>query len=318
MMDVATLGETMVLFSPETTGLMRYARDFSAKVAGAESNVAVGLSRLGHQVGWISRLGNDEFGKMIFSFIRGEGVDVSGVQFDSKAPTGLYFKEKLSPGEFRVNYYRKDSAASRMTRDDVNEKTISNAKYLHITGITPALSESCRDTVMKAIETAKKHNVKVVFDPNLRKKLWSKQQAKETLLEIAAKVDIVLPGIDEGEFLFGNADPETLAEKFRENGAANVIIKLGAKGAYYLSSSGKGLVDGFLVENVVDPVGAGDGFAAGFLSGLLDEFSLKDAVKRGNAVGAMVTMVSGDVEGLPEKDRLMTFMQGFAGEDVSR
>lgn len=317
-MDVVTLGETMILFTPETTGLMRYAHNFSAKVAGAESNVATGLARLGFKVGWISRLGNDEFGKKIISFIRGEGIDTSHVKFDSDAPTAMYFKEKLTADEFRVHYYRKNSAASNMSPNDLDENYIASAKYLHVTGITPALSKSCYDTVMRAIEIANKYNVKVVFDPNIRKKLWEEDEAKRVLREIAKKSDIILPGLDENRFLFTETNPEILAQKYHDLGASIVVLKLGAKGAYYLSDNEQGYVDGFPVENVVDPVGAGDGFAAGLLSGLLENLSLKEAVKKGNAIGAMVTKVKGDVEGLPEKERLISFMNDVNKTDVIR
>lgn len=317
-MDVVTLGETMVLFTPKSFGLMRYASDFSIKVAGAESNVAVGLTRLGAHAGWISRLGDDEFGERIVSFIRGEGVDVRQVSFDDKASTGLFFKEKLTANEVRVKYYRNDSAASRMSADALDEAYISGAKFLHVTGITPALSQDCYETVLSAIHYAKKNGVIVVFDPNLRRKLWSEDQARKILTELSSLADIVLPGIDEAEFLFGKMDTESLAEAFYTNGSSTVIMKLGKKGAYVHSDQSSGFVEGFPVEQVVDPVGAGDGFAAGCLSGLIDELDLKEAVRRGNAVGAMVTMVDGDVEGLPDKQRLRAFMNKTQHDDVER
>lgn len=317
-MDVVTLGETMVLFTPQSSGYMRYATDFSSRVAGAESNVAIGLARLGHQTGWMSRVGDDEFGKKILHFIRGEGVDVGEVRLDAEAATGLYFKEMLTENEIHVQYYRKGSAASRMKPSDLNEAYIAQARFLHLTGITPALSESCRETVMRAIELAHKHEVTVVFDPNVRRKLWGEDHAKQVLLEIAAHADIVLPGHDEGVFLFGEENPEMIAKHFYDHGASIVALKLGAKGAYCLSDSERGLIPGFRVQNVIDPVGAGDGFAAGFLSGLLDDLTLKKAVERGNAIGAMVTMVRGDVEGLPERGRVESFISGLEQNDVNR
>lgn len=317
-MDVVTLGETMVLFAPENSGPMRYTDRFSARIAGAESNVAIGLARLGHYAGWISRLGNDEFGKKIRAFIRGEGIDTSQIILDETADTGLFLKEKLAPGEWRVKYYRKDSAASRMKPGDVKESYISDARFLHVTGITPALSDDCYETVLTAIEYAKKHHVKVVFDPNLRRKLWSEDKARKVLIELASKADIVLPGIDEAEFLFGSGSPEELARQFHEQGSSAVIMKLGKKGAYYLANDSEGYVEGFKGWEVVDPVGAGDGFSAGVLSGLLDGLELRESVQRGNAIGAMVTMAAGDVEGLPEKDRLLDFMHNQVQGDVKR
>ncbi len=316
-MDVVTIGESMVVFTPTTGGFMRYADLFSKKVGGAESNVAIGLSRLGHQAGWISKVGDDEFGKAIFSFLKGETVDISKAKVDDEAPTGIYFKEPRRKNQTMVYYYRKGSAASRLTPGDLNEEYIASAKYLHITGITPALSKNCRETVFEAVKLAKKHGVAVVFDPNLRMKLWDEHTARETLLELAAQADIILPGIAEGEFLFGESDPNKLGELFLQLGASLVVLKVGAEGAYYFTRTEKELVPGFPVENVVDPVGAGDGFAAGVLSGLIDGLSLFDSVERGNAVGALVTMVNGDTEGLPERQEVEMFISR-KNEDIVR
>ncbi|GGH88054.1 2-dehydro-3-deoxygluconokinase [Pullulanibacillus pueri] len=318
-MDVVTLGESMVLFTPETPGYMRYASTFTSKIAGAESNVAVGLARLGHHVGWFSRLGADEFGKKIFTFLRGEGVDVSKALFDGEAPTGLYFKEMVTDEEINVYYYRGNSAASRLSPEDLDEAYIAGARYLHLTGITPALSASCRETVFKAIDIAKQKGVTVVFDPNLRRKLWSEEEARRVLLDIVSKADIVLPGISEGEFLFGKDQPEDMAKKFIECGPSSVVLKLGAEGAYYYSKhEGEGYVPGFPIKRVVDPVGAGDGFAAGFLSGLLERLPFEKAVQRGAAIGAIVTTFSGDVEGLPDRKKVETFIKGMNQEDILR
>ncbi|MBM7573585.1 sugar kinase [Aquibacillus albus] len=316
-MDVVTVGETMVLFTPDSTGLMRYANNFSMKFGGAESNVAIGLSRLGHQVGWISKVGEDEFGKAMKAFISGEGVDVSQVKQTSVAPTGIYFKEPRRANDVRVYYYRKGSAASTLNEDDLDEDYIKKAKYLHITGITPALSETCRETIFKVIDIAKRNKVKVVFDPNLRLKLWSEDLARKILLEIAAKADIILPGVAEGKFMFGEDDPEKLGRLFLEHGASLVVLKMGKEGAYYFTKEDEKLVSGFPVDNVVDPVGAGDGFAAGFLSGLLDDLDLEKATQRANAVGAFVTQVNGDVEGLPEKDEVDSLLTNKT-DDVIR
>jgi 2-dehydro-3-deoxygluconokinase len=307
-MDVVTIGETMVLFTPEAEGPLRYSQHFSRRYGGAESNVAIGLSRLGHQAGWISKVGNDEFGKGMLSLIRGEGVDVSTVQLSDQAPTGMYFKEHKREGVINVYYYRKGSAASTMTKDDLDKDYIGQAKYLHITGITPALSESCRETVYEAIKIAKERNVKVVFDPNLRKKLWDEDLAREVLLKIASEADIILPGIEEGQFLFGVDHPEEIGKRFLQLGASIVVLKVGAEGAIYFTENETRKVSGFPVKHVVDPVGAGDGFAAGFLSGMLDGLPLEQAVMRANAIGAHITMVKGDVEGLPDRFEIEQYL----------
>lgn len=317
VMDVVTIGETMALFTPESTGLMRYAHTFSRKFGGAESNFAIGVTRLGHNAGWISKVGQDELGQAMLSFIRGEGVDVSQVKVDQTAQTGLYFKEMRKANDIRIQYFRKGSAASQMTPADIDENYIAKSKYLHITGITPALSESCYEAVLKAISIAKIHKVKIIFDPNLRKKLWSEERAREVLLNITEQVDIILPGVAEGEFMFGERDPKKLGELYLDKGPSLVVIKVGEKGAHYFTTDENKVVPGFKVDTVIDPVGAGDGFAAGFVSGLLDEITIEEAVMRGNAVGAIVTQVNGDVEGLPERADIETFMNS-SSEDVNR
>ncbi|PWW29495.1 2-dehydro-3-deoxygluconokinase [Cytobacillus oceanisediminis] len=318
-MDVVTIGETMALFTPNEEGMLRHAHSFSMKFGGAESNVAIGLSRLGHRSRWISRLGEDEFGDAMQSFIRGEGVDVSYVTRDQSVPTGVFFKEFRRLNDTRVYYYRKDSAASKMSAEWLQEDSVSDAEYLHITGITPGLSESCREMLEKAIGIAKGKGTKIVFDPNLRLKIWKdEEEARHFLKKYASESDIVLPGISEAEFLFGACSPEEYVEKFHALGIETVIMKLGKEGALVSSQSVPlTKIPGFTVERVVDPVGAGDAFAAGVLSGLLDGLPLEEAVLRGNAMGAMVTMVNGDAEGLPNRSDLVSFMNGGL-DDVTR
>lgn len=305
----------MALFTSDST--IRYGGSFSKKLGGAESNVAIGLTRLGYSVGWVSRLGNDELGKFILSFIRGEGIDVSQVSIDKHAQTGIYIKELRHAADVRVQYYRKFSAASYMSEEDLDEEYLSKAKYLHLTGITPALSESAYKMTLKAIEIAKKNGTKIIFDPNIRQKLWSKDLAKEVLLQIALQSDIFLPGLSEATFLTDEEQPEKIGEYFRNRGVSIVVMKDGEKGAYYSTNKEFHHVPGFYVKNVIDPVGAGDGFAAGFISGLLDKLSIHEAVERGNAVGALVTMVNGDFEGLPYREELERFLN-HNNVDVSR
>lgn len=318
-MDVVTIGETMTLFTPNEEGILRHAQSFSMKFGGAESNVAIGLSRLGHSSRWISRLGEDEFGDAIQSFIRGEGVDVSYVTRDNMAPTGVFFKELRRLNDTRVYYYRKDSAASKMSPEMLPEAAISDADYLHITGITPALSVSCRSIIERAIRIAKDKGTKIVFDPNIRLKIWpDENEARHFIKKYASESDIVLPGVAEAEFLFGTNTPEEYVDKFHSIGIETVIMKLGKDGALVSSKTvPKTRVPGFVVERVIDPIGAGDAFAAGVLSGLLNELPLEEAVLRGNAMGAMVTMVNGDAEGLPNRADLMSFMNGSTN-DVTR
>lgn len=317
IMDVVTIGETMVLLTPETNGPMRYAQQFTRSFGGSESNFAIGLTRLGHKAGWISRIGNDEFGEALIAFVRGEGVDVNQVTLDEEAQTAVFFKEIKTERDISVYYYRKGSAASKMSPELLDEDYIKKARFLHISGITPALSESCYLAAKKAIEIAQKHDVKIVFDPNLRRKLWSEERARNVLIEFCSLADIVLPGVSEAEFLFGKLDIEQLGKKLLDLGPELVVMKVGEKGAYYFKENEIELVPGYPVQKVVDPVGAGDGFAAGFVSGLLDHLSIREAVARGCAVGAFITQFRGDVEGLPSKRDLEKFLI-HSDEDVNR
>ncbi len=307
-MDVVTFGESMVLFGPDSSGPLRYVQNFNKSIAGAESNVAIALAKLGHEVGWFSKLGNDEFGRYIRATIRGEGVDVSRVLVNDKKNTGILFKERFMHSNPNVYYYRKDSAASTLKLEELDEEYIKSAKILHITGITPALSENCKKTVFRAIEIAKANSVLVSFDPNIRLKLWSKEEAVPVLLEISKQSDIIFPGIDEGEMLLGLTKPEEIAEKFMEMGCSIVAVKLGAQGCYAADKINKLYVNSYRLENPQDTVGAGDGFAAGFLSGILNKLDLRECGEYANGVGAMAVLVKGDMEGYPNLEQLMAFI----------
>lgn len=307
-MEVVTFGESMVLFGPDSSGPLRYVQNFNKSIAGAESNAAIALAKLGHEVGWFSKLGNDEFGRYIQATIRGEGVDVSRVLVEAQKSTGILFKERFTHSNPNVYYYRKDSAASTLKPEDLDESYIKTAKILHITGITPALSESCKETIFKAIEIAKKNNVLVSFDPNIRLKLWTQEEAVSVLLKIAKEADIIFPGIDEGEMLLGLTKPEDIAECFIDMGCSTVAVKLGKEGCY-VADKVKGLyVDSYKLENPQDTVGAGDGFAAGFLSGILRKLELRECAEYANGVGAMAVLVKGDMEGYPSFEQLMAFI----------
>jgi 2-dehydro-3-deoxygluconokinase len=298
-MDVVTFGETMVLFAAAEQGPLRFASTYTRHAAGTESNFAIGLARLGQQVGWFSRVGDDEFGQYLINTVRGEGVDTSRVIVDPDAPTGVLFKEKRELGARRIIYYRRGSAASRLTPADLDADYIGAARYLHLTGITPALSESARATVFAAAELARRRGVLVSFDPNLRLRLWTREQARETMRALLPLCDLVLPGLDEAELLTGESDPDRAADAIRALGPASVVVKLGPAGALAVTPDARVRQAGIRLERIVDPVGAGDGFAAGFVAGQLRGLDLAESLKIANTVGAFATTVVGDVEGLP-------------------
>jgi 2-dehydro-3-deoxygluconokinase len=310
--DFVTIGESMVLLQPPQDGALAYAPLLQRSVGGAESNVALALSRLGKKTRWVSRLGNDPFGDIILHTLSGEGVDTSFVQRDTSAPTALYFREIKGYGEPTVYYYRRGSAASLLTPNDIQTEWMQDARHLHVTGITPALGAHTREAVEAAMRLARELGLSISFDPNLRRKLWDENTAREVLLSLVPLCDIFLPGIEEVEFLLGESDPQEAGAAFLEMGAKVVVIKLGAQGSVAFTKEGRVEAPPLEVERVLDSVGAGDAFAAGVLSILLDEESplqassstLQCALGRGSIMGALATQFRGDWESLPKLEEL--------------
>ncbi len=310
MPELVTIGETMVVFDSVSNGPLRYASNYTCHTGGAETTVAVGVVRQGHTAGWISSLGDDEFGMLVRRTFMGEGVDMSRVATDSEHPTGIFFRQAAGNGEYRNFYYRKNSAASAMKPEQLDEEYIAGAKYLHVTGITLAISPDADATVIRAMRIAKEHGVKVVFDPNLRLKMWSIEQARETINSIWELVDIALPGRDEGELLLGKSEPDDIAAELMGRGVGTVIVKIGPDGAIGYQDGQRVFSPGFKVDHVVDAFGAGDSFAAGVISASLKGWSLEETLRYANAIGAMAVSAPGNIEALPTYDQVMKYMAG--------
>lgn len=308
-LDVVTFGETMALFMGGPKGI-EHSESLDKSFGGAESNVAIGLARLGHRVGWFGRLGNDPMGRSIYKKIRGEGVDVSRAELAADAPTGLMLREQLA-GKTSVYYYRKLSAASRMSPEQLDADYIARAEYLHVTGITPALSDSCRETVLEAVRIAKRKGVKVIFDPNLRLKLWGLEEARKTLLAIAEEADYFLPGLDELKLLYETDDFDAIVGRLRQLQAQSVV-KGGDDVTFAVGADRIEEVPFFKAKHFVDPIGAGDGFCAGFISGLLRGCETAEAVRLGNLVGSLVVQAIGDWEGLPTWNEAEAVLNNYA------
>jgi 2-dehydro-3-deoxygluconokinase len=300
-------------------GALSYSPLFQRTVAGAESNVAIGLRRLGKSVRWISRLGRDPFGETIAATLAGEGLDVSHVIWDDEAPTGIFFKEFKGYGDPNVYYYRRHSAASLLAPADVREEWFRDAKHLHVTGITPALGAESAAAVVCAMQTAKRMGLTVSFDPNLRRKLWEERKARETLLSLIPLCDLFMPGIEEAEFLLGKKEREAYGRAFLAMGPAAVVMKLGPEGAVGFVGDETFYAPAFTVGCTVDTVGAGDAFAAGLLSLLAEapdweperlKAYMPQALERANVYGALATQFKGDWEGLPRLAELERLLQG--------
>ena len=305
--DVALFGEAMMLLVADRPGPLENAEAFHKRTAGAETNVAIGLSRLGLKVGWASRLGTDSMARSLLATMKGEGIDCSHVICDPTQRTGFQFKGRVTDGsDPPVEYHRKGSAASQMGPADVDEAWLRSARHLHATGVFAAISDTSLQAALKTMDVMRAAGRTISFDTNLRPTLWaSTETMRHWINELASRADWVLPGIEEGLLLTGHTEPEAVARFYRERGAKLVVVKLGAEGAYYDSDvAGTGRVDGFPVKEVIDTVGAGDGFAAGVVSALLEGRSVPEAVRRGAWIGARAVQVLGDTEGLPTRAEL--------------
>jgi 2-dehydro-3-deoxygluconokinase len=304
--DVLTFGETMVLCAPSARTTLEYSSAYDVSIGGAESNSAVGLTRLGHSVCWVSRVGRDPFGARILKTLRGEGIDVSRVESCDAAPTGIMFKEPGPGNTTRIFYYRRHSAAASLRSQSFDSL---QARYLFVTGITPALSESNRKLTLELVGRFRAAGSKIVFDPNMRFRLWSASDAVGVFLGLARKCDILVPSLVEAEMLTGCSEGEQMLAELLKLGPSQVVVKAGEKGAWYADQAERGFCPGYSVREI-DPVGAGDAFCAGLISGLLDGKTLREAVQRGAALGAFCVATFGDYQGLPTRLELETFMEG--------
>ena len=312
MVDVVAMGETMVQLNAFTSGPLRYVNYFEKHAAGTESNFAVGMVRMGHSAGWISRLGDDEFGRYVLNFLRGEGVDVSRVVSDPDAPTGVYFiqRDYPVPGKSVVYYYRRGSAASKLEPGDVDVDYVASARLFHTTGITLALSGSCREAVSKAIESARSGGAEVSFDTNIRLKLWSPDDARNVIMDYIGLCDVLFTDLQDAEILLGESDPREAADGFLGLGPHTVAVKLGDEGAYAATSRGENAMKKAFEVPVVDVVGAGDAFDAAFISCRLRGWSLERSLESANAAGALCVTVRGDVEAIPTFEDVQRFLTG--------
>ncbi|ALB44240.1 MULTISPECIES: sugar kinase [Clostridium] len=314
MSEIITIGEPMVMFLADTKEHLSNVEHFTRLIAGAELNVAMGLRRLGHTVTYISQVGEDPFGQYVKKYLENENIDATFVKTYKEAPTGFQFKNRTDEGDPEVLYFRKGAAASRITKDILNEISFSDGKVLHITGIFPALSETTLETTFKAIEKAHENGMLVTFDPNPRPVLWeSKEKMIQVTNELAFKSDIVLPGFSEGKLFTGKDYKEEIADFYLDKGVKKVVIKMGTTGSYSREKLENGQIKeaeypSFEVP-VLDTVGAGDGFAAGVISGILENLEDNKILERGNAIGGIQVMHLSDNEGLPTVDELDNFLK---------
>ncbi|BBG01363.1 MULTISPECIES: sugar kinase [Pseudonocardia] len=335
------LGETMGLLAATSVGRLAHVGEMALGIGGAESNVAIALSRLGVPTAWAGRLGADAIGDRVVRELTAERIAVHAVR-DPDAPTGLMLKERLPGGRIKVWYYRSHAAGSRLVPSDVDDELIAGAELLHVTGISPALGPGPGAAAAHAVAVAREAGTTVSVDVNHRSALWSDAEAGPALRTLAASADVLYAGDDEARLVLGTteADPETLARELAALGPSEVVIKLGAQGALALfrdagtppegaGSAGGDPPDGraddrtdgwtVLFEpavpvEVVDPVGAGDAFVGAHLAERLAGRAPAERLRTAVTAGALMCTVPGDWEALPDRADLAA----PAGPDVTR
>lgn len=313
MAELLTIGEPLVLFASLDEGKsIADSQRFFKYLAGAEVNVAVGTSRLGHSVEYLSSVGADAMGEFVLHELKKNGIVEQNINLDNTAPTGVMFKAKTSFGDPATFYLRKNSAASKMNLD-LNEVEIP--RFLHITGVYLAISQAARQNVNNLLNNPKFKATTVFFDPNIRPALWESEELMvSTINSVAFKSNIFLPGLKEAQQLTGLDSACDIANYYFSNSTSlsAIIFKLGAKGAeIYYRNGEMNFIPGFKVGQVVDTVGAGDGFAVGIITALLEDLSIEEATQRANAIGAMAVQSPGDSTGYPTDTELNAFLSYY-------
>ncbi|MCC6306277.1 MAG: sugar kinase [Rhodobacteraceae bacterium] len=299
MPSLVTFGETSAVFVARDLGRMRYCRDFTIRPGGAEATVAVGVHRLGFPTAWMSALGEDEMGHYLRGLVAAEGVDVSRVAMVAGRQTAVFLRERLPGGAARHFYYRRHSAFSEYAPAMLDEGFIAEARILHLTGITPALSASCDAAAWRAVEIARAHGVTVSFDPNVRLNLWGREEARARLARYLAAADIVLPGLEDMQMLYGPIDAEGALSILADLGCGRIVLKAGAGDVHVVEGDSRLTLPVTPVAHPVDLMGAGDAFAAGCLAGLLKGWDLEAAARLAITVAGLAIELPGNIEAMP-------------------
>jgi len=304
--DILALGEPMVEFNQ--TG-ERDGRLFLQGFGGDTSNFAIAAARQGARVGYLSALGDDPHGAMLRALWRAEGIDDRDVKTDAEAFTAIYFVTHDAAGH-HFHFFRKGSAASRMTPADLPRERIARAKLLHLSGISLAISDSACDTGLAAMALAREAGVAVSFDTNLRLKLWPLERARAVMAEAMRRCDLCLPSLDDISALTGQNDPDALVDHCLALGARIVALKLGADGALVASRDERHRIAP-LPCKPVDATGAGDTFGGAFVARWLAGDGLREAGRYAAAAAALSTEGYGAVEPIPHADRVRAALDRF-------
>ncbi|AJK65566.1 MULTISPECIES: sugar kinase [Bacillus] len=304
---IFTIGDAMITLNPASTGPLRFVTHFERKAGGAELNFAIACARLNLHSKWVSRLGKDEFGRVIYQFAKGEGIDVTDVSYVEGFPTSLNVKEIRNDGSGKTFYYRFNSPILTLAPEDITENMFAGIHIVHLTGVFLALDKKNLEIAERVLSIAKARGIPVSFDPNIRLKLWTIEEARAAFHQIFPHTDILLAGRDEMKQLTGIGENEALARFAETYSISQLVIKDGEAGSALYHDHKWIHKEAFPVAPV-DTVGAGDGFNAGYLYSYLHGFEPEKRLEFANAVGALVTTVSGDNEGLPYLEEVLSFV----------
>jgi 2-dehydro-3-deoxygluconokinase len=300
---LVTFGEALVVLTPTAVGPLRTATSLTVRTGGAEANVAIGVSRLGGRADWFGRVGADELGELVVSRLRAEAVGTEHVVRDPAAPTSLMLREQRTADTVRVHYHRAGGPGSRLRPADVPEDLVRGADVLHVTGVTAALSRSALDTVHAAVDAARGGGTLVSLDVNHRRRLWSADEAAAALRALVPRCDVVFAGEQETALLGASGDARSRGRAVLRLGPREVVVLRGAAGATAVTGD-ETRAHPALPVTVVDVVGAGDAFVAGYLHALMAGGSPADRLDRGTRCAAAVVATPGDWEGAPSAGEL--------------
>lgn len=299
-MDIVSIGEPLMELSNTEKGM--YKEGFG----GDTSNFLMAAARQGVETAYFTQIGQDAFGDSFMKLWESENVDTSYVNRLSTAHTGLYFITYTEKGH-EFSYFRAGSAASKMTPADVPEELIAKSKLLHISGISQAISNSACDAVFEAVKMAKKYNVKVTYDPNVRLKLWSIERARAIINATVPYCDIFMPSLEDAESLTEMTGAEKIADYYHAIGVSIVILKLGKNGVLVSADGKKEIIPGYVVDTV-DQTGAGDTFDGAFCARILKGATPMEAARYANAAAALSTRGYGAVTPIPREKEVEEFL----------
>lgn len=317
MRRILTIGEALAEFIAMEPGDLRSVETFKRRAGGVELTYAVGMARLGYEVDFVTRVGNDALGLYLLDFLKQNNVNTEYINIIDNYPTAIALKDS-NPGEWpEMHYYRKSTAGSTLDLKDVDRINFEHIDHLHITGIAISLSTSARKAVMQLIDEAHQRDITVSFDPNIRPQLWADEvEMKKIINGISILCDIIFPEELEAQKLLGTSDPDSIADFYLGAGVKTVVLKSGDKGIFVKNKKERFWAEPYPIVNPVDMMGAGEGFVVGVTSAIMEGRSLRHAIERGRIVAAEVVKQETSYAGMPDRNKLIELIENHYGKTL--